>query len=90
MASVKVRYYIRFTVRDEPGVMARLAGSLGDQGVSIEQMVQDGPRPAAGESATVVMLTHEAEEGQVQKALEELAPERFMAESPRLIRIEDV
>lgn len=90
MEAVEVRYYIRFTVRDEPGVMARLAGSLGDQGVSIEQMVQDGPRPAAGESATVVMLTHVAQEGQVQAALKALGPESFMAEPPRLIRIEDV
>jgi homoserine dehydrogenase len=89
MADVEVRYYVRFTVKDEPGVMARLAGSLGDQGVSIEQLVQDG-KPAAGEPATVVMVTHLAKEGQVQAALSALAKESFMAEPPRLLRIEDV
>ena len=89
MADVEVRYYVRFTVEDEPGVMARLAGRLGEQGVSIEQLVQDG-RPAAGEPATVVMVTHLAKEGQVQTALAALADESFMAEPPRLLRIEDV
>ena len=89
MADVEVRYYVRFTVKDEPGVMARLAGSLGEQGVSIEQLVQDG-RPEAGEPATVVMVTHLAKEGQVQAALAALAKAPFMAEPPRLLRIEDV
>jgi len=89
MAEVEVRYYVRFTVEDEPGVMARLAGSLGAEGVSIEQLVQDG-RPAEGEPATVVMVTHLAKEGQVQAALSALAKESFMAEPPRLLRIEDV
>ncbi len=89
MGDVEVRYYIRFTVRDQPGVMARLAGSLGDEQVSIEQMVQDGHEPARGERATVVMLTHRAREAAVQRALAALASEPFMAEPPRLFRIED-
>ena len=36
------RYYLRFQVHDRPGVLARLAGALGEAGVSIEQMVQEG------------------------------------------------
>ncbi|HEY8087067.1 MAG TPA: homoserine dehydrogenase, partial [Polyangiaceae bacterium] len=39
---VRTRYYLRFQVHDRPGVLARLAGALGEAGVSIEQMVQEG------------------------------------------------
>ena len=89
MGDVTTRYYVRFTVRDEPGVMAKLAGSLGGEGVSIEQLVQ-GELPAADEPATVVMITHRAQEAAVQRALTALAAESFMVEAPRVLRIEDV
>jgi homoserine dehydrogenase len=85
---IETRYYVRFTVRDEPGVMAKLAGSLGAEEVSIEQLVQDGI-PEAGEPATVVMLTHRAREAAVQRALAALGGESFLVEPPRLVRIED-
>lgn len=89
MADVETRYYVRFTVRDEPGVMAKLAGCLGAEGVSIEQLVQDGI-PDEGEPATVVLLTHRAREGAVQAALTALAGESFLVKPPLLLRIEDV
>ena len=89
-SEVITRFYVRFTVRDQPGVMARLAGTLGDKGVSIEQMVQDGLPAQAGEPATVVMLTHQARQASVTEAIEALRSEPFMVEAPRLIRIEDV
>ena len=46
MDDVVSRYYLRFPVADRPGVMARLAGALGDAGVSIEQIVQEGQAEA--------------------------------------------
>jgi homoserine dehydrogenase len=92
MDEIEVRYYVRFTVRDEPGVMARLAGSLSEQQVSIEQLVQDmtqDPTEQADAPVTVVLLTHQAKEAAVQRALSALASESFMAEPPRLFRIEN-
>ena len=62
------RYYLRFTVRDESGVLAALSGKLSDSGISIEQMVQD--RDAGDEgTATIAMLTHHAREGEVRASL---------------------
>jgi homoserine dehydrogenase len=84
------RYYIRFSVRDEPGVMAALAGALGHEQVSIEAMVQDGRAAVKGGAATVVMLTHGAREAAVRRALDGLAGASFMIEPARLVRIEDV
>ncbi len=86
LGEIESRYYIRFTVKDEPGVMARLAGALAHERVSIEQMVQDGE--AQDKGATVVMITHRAREAAVQAALASLAGQAFLAEPPRLVRIE--
>ena len=91
MSEVTSRYYLRFPVADRPGVMARLAGALGDAGVSIEQIVQEGgaePR-GDGEPVDVVMITHRAREGAIRAAFEALAGEPFMMSPARLLRIEE-
>jgi len=83
------RYYLRFTVADRPGVMARLAGALGEAQVSIEQIVQEGRAEDEAGPVSVVMITHRAREGAVNKALEAIAREPFELAKVRLLRIED-
>jgi len=86
---VRGRYYLRFSANDRPGVLARLAGALGSAGVSIEQMVQDGGAGSSGVAVDIVMLTHEAAERDVRRALDEIAKSGAVATAPRLIRIQD-
>lgn len=84
------RYYLRFSVLDRPGVLARIAGALGAFDVSIEQMVQRA-RSTSGEApVSVVMLTHAARERDVQAALGEIALLQHVVERTRMIRIEEV
>ncbi|MGD0674272.1 MAG: homoserine dehydrogenase [Polyangiaceae bacterium] len=87
LADVRGRYYLRFQVHDRPGVLARLAGALGEAGVSIEQMVQDGGGGSSGESVDIVMLTHDARERDVRSALTAIVQSGIAASVPRLIRI---
>jgi len=86
---VRARYYLRFQVHDRPGVLARLAGALGEAGVSIEQMVQDGGGGSSGVPVDIVMLTHEAVERDVRRALEAIARSGVAAAAPRLVRIQE-
>ena len=83
------RYYLRFDVQDQPGVLAFVAGALGEQGVSIEQMVQEG-RAEEGGVVPVLMITHSCKEGAVKKAMSRIATAPFMKAPPRLLRIEVV
>jgi len=62
------RYYLRFSVRDESGVLAKLSGALGDAGISIDQMVQDRESLSEG-TASIALLTHEAREGNLRESL---------------------
>ena len=86
---VRTRYYLRFQAHDRPGVLARLAGSLGEAGVSIEQMVQEGGGGSSGLPVDIVMLTHEAAERDVRRALDAIGRSGVAASSPRLIRIQE-
>jgi homoserine dehydrogenase len=79
-------YYLRFTVRDEPGVLSEITGKLSDFGISIEKMFQNVEAGEAG-AATVVILTHEAREGDVRKALSDLDPLPHSVAPTRLLRI---
>jgi homoserine dehydrogenase len=62
------RYYIRLNTQDEPGVLARLGEAFGSRGVSLESFLQlPGATPA---TASLMVVTHEAQEQAVQAALE--------------------
>ncbi|MCB9596380.1 MAG: homoserine dehydrogenase [Sandaracinaceae bacterium] len=82
------RWYLRFSVLDRPGVLARIAGVLGAFDVSIEQMLQQGRGPDSDEPVHVVMLTHEAREVDVRHALREIEMLRGMVARARALRIE--
>ncbi len=86
---VRGRYYLRFQVHDRPGVLARLAGALGEAGVSIEQMVQEGGGGSTGLPVEIVMLTHESLERDVRRALEAIAGSGVAAHPTRLLRIQE-
>jgi homoserine dehydrogenase len=88
MADIRARYYLRIQVHDRPGVLARLAGALGDAGVSIEQMVQEGGGGSSGVPVDIVLLTHDAREGDIRSALDAIARSEVAASTPRLLRIQ--
>jgi homoserine dehydrogenase len=89
MESVVSRYYLRFAVKDRPGVLARVARALGDRDVSIEQVVQERPAEGIHAPVQIVMLTHRAVERDVQHAIREIAQQDFLDGVVQLIRVED-
>lgn len=82
------RWYLRFSVLDRPGVLARIAGVLGAFDVSIEQMIQQGREASSAAPVQLVMLTHEAREANVWHALREIRMLTGIVEPSRAIRIE--
>jgi homoserine dehydrogenase len=83
------RYYLRFSVFDRPGVLAKITGALGERRVSIGEMVQEGGGHADGQPVQVVMMTHRASEGHVAEAVAQIAKEDFNARPTCLIRVLD-
>lgn len=64
------KYYIRFTVIDKPGVLAKIAGILGEHQISIASVIQK--EQFESESVPVVMMTHEAYERNIQAAIKKI------------------
>ncbi len=88
-SEIRCPWYLRFPVRDEPGVLGTIASILGARGISIGRMIQDHPAKEAdgSDSVQVVMLTHEAREGDVRAALGAIGGSSFMVGEPAWIRI---
>lgn len=83
---VKTHYYLRFTALDKPGVLSKISGILGDCNISVESVVQKGRD--AGQAVPLVMLTHEACEADVRRALGEVGTLNITLGAPALIRVE--
>ncbi len=68
MGEIETAYYLRLSAADKPGVMAKVAGILGEAGISMEAITQK--EPAEGESQVpLVMLTHRVLEKQMDDAI---------------------
>lgn len=87
MNEVVCRYYFRFSVVDRPGVLSKIAGILGEHQISIATVIQKGREE--GSSVPIVMLTHEAREEEVQKALKKIDQLEVVTAPTKLIRIEE-
>ncbi len=79
-------YYLRFDVLDVPGVLAEIAGRLAEANVSIESMIQRGRAP--GEHVSIVMITHEAPQNAMERALKAIAASEKVRARPCMIPME--
>lgn len=74
--SYRYGWWVRFKVSDGPGVFARLAGVLGEHGISIREAFQRrtgaGLRPDQDGAVRVHLLTEAVEWGRLESALGEL------------------
>jgi homoserine dehydrogenase len=79
-------WYLRFEVLDVPGVLASIASNLSEAGVSIESMIQRGRAP--GEGVAIVMITHDAPQSAVERALKAIAASDKVRARPCMIPME--
>ena len=81
------RSYIRFKVRDKPGVLAEIAAAMRDAGVSIESMIQRSA--ASADDVLVAIVTHPGEERCVTGTIERLAGSDSLNGAPMVMHILD-
>lgn len=66
------RFYLRFTISDQPGTLGRIAGILGEHGISIASVIQrEIAEDRIGAPVPLVVVTHQADEGAIHRALRE-------------------
>lgn len=88
MSELITRYYIRLTVADRPGVLAQIAAVLGNAAISIASVLQKETDADAG-TAELVIMTHEAREESMQRALAAVAKLDAVPEIGNFVRVEE-
>ncbi len=85
--SIRSRYYLRLTVKDAPGVLARVAAAMAKQKVSIASVIQT-PSDHPG-AASLVLTTHESNERAMGATLKQFKRLSAVLGEPVLLRIGD-
>ncbi len=85
--STPAPWYLRMTLLDKPGALARIATALGEAGISIDRMRQYGHQ---GVQAPVLIVTHKATRDDVDTAMARFAATGVLVGEPVAIRIEEV
>lgn len=70
MEEIVMPFYIRFSAIDRPGVLSKISGILGKHDISIASVIQKG-RKVNG-AVPIVMMTHEAREKNIHRAVQEI------------------
>ncbi len=87
MNEIHTSYYFRFTAADQPGVLSKISGILGDFGISIKTVHQKGKR--SNGYVPIVMITHMAKEKNANNALNGISKLDTIMDDPVVIRIEE-
>ena len=86
MDSVRCKNYIRVRTQDKPNVLASIATAFGDNGVSIESVLQ---KVLPDSTAEIVWLTHEADEPNTRRALDAIRALPVVKQVSNWIRVEE-
>ncbi|MFM8890273.1 MAG: homoserine dehydrogenase [Planctomycetia bacterium] len=71
-ADTRERHFLRIRVKDQPGVLARITGILGEHGISIASVIQHDAAGSSADGVPLVIMTHVCGAAAVQRAVVEI------------------
>ncbi|HDS74232.1 MAG TPA: homoserine dehydrogenase, partial [Firmicutes bacterium] len=86
--TLSMRHYVRLEVTDHAGVLEDIAHVFASENISIESVIQKGR--ATADTVPLVIMTHEAEEAAVSRAVGQLEELDAVRPPVQRIRIEDL
>ncbi len=87
IAEVVCQYFVRLTVLDQPGVLAKVAAIFGASNIGISSVIQ--PEGHEGATVPLIFMLHYAPNGAVTKALAKIARLPAVKDKPVMIRVEN-
>jgi len=82
------QYYVRFSVLDKPGVIAKIAAIFAQAKIGIASVIQ--PESREGESVPLILMIHEASNAAMRKALAKIAKLPVVTARPVMFRVENL
>ncbi|MEY4387112.1 MAG: hypothetical protein RLY20_2395 [Verrucomicrobiota bacterium] len=86
IGEVVSRYYVRLSVVDKPGVMAKVTAILGAAKIGIASVIQ--PEGHEGESVPLILMLHKAPNAAMTKALAKISKLPAVKAKPVMLRVE--
>jgi homoserine dehydrogenase len=86
MAQVVSRYYLRLSVIDKPGTLAKIAAILAESKIGISSVIQ--PEGHEGASVPLILMTHQAPHAAMQAALAKMRKFAGVKAPPVMLRVE--
>ncbi len=80
------RYYLRLSVVDRPGVLARIASVLAQSRIGISSVIQ--PAGHVGRAVPLILMMHDAPNAAMRRALAKITRLAAVKEAPVLFRVE--
>ena len=77
--------YLRFEVKDKPGVLSKITKLLADRNISVERLIQIPDHKL--KTASIVLITHKSKELDAQKCLNLFKSNKNILRNPVLIRL---
>jgi homoserine dehydrogenase len=87
LEDVETEYYLRLSVEDRPGVIAQIAGILGEAKIGISSILQPESEDE-GSTVPLVLMIHRATHGQMHAALRLIDALECVRKPAKLIRVE--
>jgi homoserine dehydrogenase len=84
---VVCRYYVRLSVADRPGTLAKIAAILAQANIGISSVIQ--PEGHEGESVPLILMIHDATHAAMTKALARIAKLNVVRATPVMLRVEN-
>jgi len=88
-AKIPGRFYLRLNVEDRPGVLARIAGILGRQHISIASVIQHETEEEDDNVVPLVIMTHSAPEGAMTESTDKIDRLSFVRGETVRMRVRD-
>jgi homoserine dehydrogenase len=81
------RYYVRLSVIDRPGTLARIAAILAQARIGISSVLQ--PEGHEGKSVPLILMIHDATNAAISRALAKIARLNVVKGTPVMFRVEN-
>ena len=76
--------YLRFEVKDKPGVLSQITNQLAKKNISVQRLIQI---PNKNKTASIIIITHKTEEFSAQSCIERLNKLKNILKTPTVIRL---
>jgi homoserine dehydrogenase len=86
IGDVLSRYYLRLNVVDRPGTLAKVASILAASRIGISSVIQ--PEGHEMESVPLILMSHQASNAAIQRALAKIAKLPVVKGPPMMLRVE--